>query len=68
MFIGCSHGEVAVRYVILSQPEHHASDSGLFWKKEGNILKDRRRRQEGGGEWEPIKIPHKNLAYIPNQT
>jgi hypothetical protein len=28
-------------------------------------LKDRRRRPEGG-EWEPIKIPHRNLAYIPN--
>jgi hypothetical protein len=22
----------------------------------------------GGGEWEPIKIPRGNLAYIPNQT
>jgi hypothetical protein len=21
-----------------------------------------------GGEWEPIKIPRENLAYIPNQT
>jgi hypothetical protein len=21
-----------------------------------------------GGEWEPIKIPHRNLAYIPNRT
>jgi hypothetical protein len=29
-------------------------------------LKDRRRRLEGG-EWEPIKIPHRNLAYVPNQ-
>jgi hypothetical protein len=28
-------------------------------------LKDRRRRPEGG-EWEPIKITHSNLAYIPN--
>jgi hypothetical protein len=28
-------------------------------------VKDRRRRQEGG-EWEPIKITHSNLAYIPN--
>jgi hypothetical protein len=31
-------------------------------------MKDRRRRPGGGGEWEPIKIPHRNLAYIPNQT
>jgi hypothetical protein len=30
-------------------------------------LKDRRRRPEGG-EWEPIKIPHRNLAYIPKPT
>jgi hypothetical protein len=30
-----------------------------------DILKDRRRRPEGG-EWEPIKITHSNLAYIPN--
>jgi hypothetical protein len=28
-------------------------------------LKYRRRRPEGG-EWEPIKITHSNLAYIPN--
>jgi hypothetical protein len=27
--------------------------------------KDQRRRPEGG-EWEPIKITHSNLAYIPN--
>jgi hypothetical protein len=31
-------------------------------------LKDRKRRPEGGGEWEPIKIHHRNLAYISNQT
>jgi hypothetical protein len=30
-------------------------------------LKDWRRRPEGG-EWEPIKIPHRNLAYIPKPT
>jgi hypothetical protein len=29
------------------------------------ILKDRRRRPEGRGEWEPIKILLENLAYIP---
>jgi hypothetical protein len=29
------------------------------------MLKDRRRQPEGG-EWEPIKITHSNLAYIPN--
>jgi hypothetical protein len=34
---------------------------------ESLILKDRRRRPEGG-EWEPIKIPRRNLAYIPNRT
>jgi hypothetical protein len=27
-------------------------------------LKDRRRQPEGV-EWEPIKIPHRKLAYIP---
>jgi hypothetical protein len=31
-------------------------------------VKDRRRRPEGGGEWEPIKIPHRNLAYDPKST
>jgi hypothetical protein len=31
-------------------------------------LKDQRRRPEGEREWEPIKIPRRNLAYIPNQT
>jgi hypothetical protein len=30
-------------------------------------LKDRISRPEGGrGEWEPIKILYKNLAYVPN--
>jgi hypothetical protein len=29
------------------------------------ILKDRRRRPEGRGEWESIKILLENLAYIP---
>jgi hypothetical protein len=32
-----------------------------------SVLKDRRRRPEGG-EWEPIKIPHWNLAYVPKST
>jgi hypothetical protein len=31
------------------------------------VLKDRRRRSEGG-EWEPIKIPYRNLAYVPRST
>jgi hypothetical protein len=33
-------------------------------------LKDRRRRPEGGGggEWEPIKIPRRNLSYILEST
>jgi hypothetical protein len=31
------------------------------------LLKDWRRRPEGG-EWEPIKIPQENLAYIPKST
>jgi hypothetical protein len=30
-------------------------------------VKDQRRRLEGG-EWEPIKIPRRNLAYIPKST
>jgi hypothetical protein len=30
-------------------------------------MKDRRRRLDGG-EWESIKIPHRNLTYIPNRT
>jgi hypothetical protein len=34
-----------------------------------NLLKDRRRRPEGGGgEWEQIKIPQGTLAYIPKST
>jgi hypothetical protein len=32
-----------------------------------NYLKDRRRRPEGG-EWEPIKIPYRNLTYILKST
>jgi hypothetical protein len=31
------------------------------------IMKDRRRRPEGG-EWELTKIHHRNLAYIPKST
>jgi hypothetical protein len=31
------------------------------------LVKVRRRRTEGG-EWETIKIPRRNLAYIPNRT
>jgi hypothetical protein len=32
-------------------------------------VKDRRKRPEGGGgEWEPIKIPQENLAYVPKLT
>jgi hypothetical protein len=31
-------------------------------------MKDRRRRPEGRGEWEPIKIPYRNLVYIPKLT
>jgi hypothetical protein len=31
------------------------------------FVKDRRRRPEGG-EWEPVKIPLRNLAYIPKST
>jgi hypothetical protein len=30
-------------------------------------MKDRRGDQRGG-EWEPIKIPQRNLAYIPKST
>jgi hypothetical protein len=31
-------------------------------------MKDQRGRPEGGGEWEPIKISRKNLAYILEST
>jgi hypothetical protein len=31
------------------------------------FMKDQRRRPEGG-EWEPIKIPHRNSAYILKST
>jgi hypothetical protein len=34
-------------------------------RNEIHWMKDRRRRPEGA-EWAPIKITHKNLAYIPN--
>jgi hypothetical protein len=26
------------------------------------------KKATGGGEWEPIKIPRSNLAYVPNRT
>jgi hypothetical protein len=35
-------------------------------REEGEV-KDRRRRPEGG-EWESIKIPYRNFAYIPKST
>jgi hypothetical protein len=38
-----------------------------FPKFQGDNLKDRRGDQRGG-EWEPIKIPQRNLAYIPEPT
>jgi hypothetical protein len=31
-------------------------------------VKDRRKQPEGAGEWELIKIPLRNLAYIPKTT
>jgi hypothetical protein len=43
------------------------SMSTVVERLESRIVKDRRRRPEGGGEWEPIKIPQWNLVYIPNQ-
>jgi hypothetical protein len=48
-----------------SQEAHAFNNSVLITQ---DILKDRRRRPEGGGgEWEPIKIPHRNLAYVQNR-
>jgi hypothetical protein len=29
---------------------------------------ERPKRRPEGGEWEPIKIPHRNLTYIPKLT
>jgi hypothetical protein len=40
--------------------------SRLTWICAGDV-KDRRWRPEGG-EWEPIKIPHRTLAYVPKST
>jgi hypothetical protein len=34
----------------------------------GDSMKDQGGDQRGGGEWEPIKIPQRNLAYIPEPT
>jgi hypothetical protein len=43
------------------------SDGGVCLCSYIGMLKDRRRRPEGG-EWESIKIPHRNLAYVPKST
>jgi hypothetical protein len=47
------------------------ANSGLKWSmaSQASLLavKGRRRRSEGG-EWEPIKISHRNLAYVPKST
>jgi hypothetical protein len=50
-FWSCTVGEIVRMF---QQPNYYHES-----------LKDRRRRPEGG-EWEPIKITHSNLAYIPN--
>jgi hypothetical protein len=49
-----------VRYRVV-KITHSCSEVVLCTTK----LKEWRRRPEGG-EWEPIKITHSNLAYIPN--
>jgi hypothetical protein len=36
-------------------------------QKRTTVVKDQRRRPEGG-EWEPIKIPQRKLAYIPKHS
>jgi hypothetical protein len=51
------------RREILETWEHYMARC----KEVDRCVKDQKRRPEGG-EWEPIKIPHRNLAYIPNQT
>jgi hypothetical protein len=47
---------------------HGSASSIRHWERvrEGT-LKNRRRRPEGG-EWELIKILHRNLAYVSNRT
>jgi hypothetical protein len=41
-----------------------SSDNVLGWIIEG----PEKATRGGGGEWEPIKIPHRNLAYVPKTT
>jgi hypothetical protein len=47
----------------VSHGVHNPYDLGV-----AATLKDRRRRLEGGGEWESIKIPRRNLTYIPKSA
>jgi hypothetical protein len=71
--IHCSMAATTVRAPTTPvAPSASADDSGHDSGAESaamtaSSLKDRRRRPEGG-EWEPIKIPHGNSAYIPKST
>jgi hypothetical protein len=51
----------------LGDDEHARVDELCDEDDQVRLLKDRRRRPEGG-EWKPIKIPRRNLAYIPKMT
>jgi hypothetical protein len=46
---------------------HRSNRHALYQELQELVLKDQRRQPEGG-EWEPIKIPYQNLAYIPKLT
>jgi hypothetical protein len=56
-------------FVVLLTPEERERIKGEKSKRERTrhtTLKDRRRRPEGRrGKWESIKIPYRNMAYIP---
>jgi hypothetical protein len=45
---------------------HVFSMSRNFWTINYATCEGPEKATRGGGEWEPIKITHSNLAYIPN--
>jgi hypothetical protein len=57
---GCCYFDLEYELCRSSKVSRRKRRNEIHW------MKDRRRRPEGGGEWDPIKITHRNLVYIPN--
>jgi hypothetical protein len=73
--LGVAKIHACLNHYILYQKEHEFKDkcprcNDSRYKRNDNNEKDLKdqRRQPEGGEWEPIKIPCGNLAYIAKST